>query len=194
MIARFLRKHGARLRARWLRGSINEALELSRYEVRRDGLLLEGTTFRLAITWCARQIHPWDCDLEADKKAHKLVDQTFDDTLTALERLFVTLPEVDTIDFRVMEGDTRKRGVLLNGLVSRREFETCRLTSPTMRLRLLGVNYNLINSRLEPLTPSYSEHEIPISEIDARDSDGSYPSGLGKGSSPAWHQDKAGPQ
>jgi len=197
MITRFLRKLNAGLRARRLRASIDKALAVNRYEVRPDGLLPEGTSFRLAITWRARGIHPWDCDLAADRKAHKLVEQTFLDTLAALERLFTALPEVDVIDLRVLEADARKHGTLLNGLISRREFEACRLSSPAMSLRMLGVNYNLVNSRFEPLAPSCSEHEIPSSEINAQPRGGSvdsaHSSGLGRGPPQAWHRDKAGP-
>jgi hypothetical protein len=184
MIARFFRRQRARLRARWLRSSVEKALALNRYEVRSDGLLLAGKSFHLAITWRARHIHPWDIDLAGDTKAHRLVQQTFDDTLEALDRLFIALPEVDAIDLRVLEADSRKHGTLLCGSISRRDFETCRQSSPTMRLRLLGVNYNLVDSRLEPLTPALSENEIPLSAIDAT---------LRKGPLGAWHEDKAGP-
>lgn len=179
MITRFLAKLGAGLRARWVRGSINQVLAMNRYEVRLDGLSLLQTSFRLAITWRARGIHPWDGDLAADRKAVRIVEQTFSDTLVALERLFMALPEVDVIDLRVLDADARKHGVLLSGLISRRDFEACRLTSPAMRLRLLGLNFNLANSRLEPLNPSGSEREIPSSEITARHRGGSVESPRG---------------
>lgn len=119
MIARFLGKLSARLQARWLRRSIDKALALNRYEVRPDGLWLTGTSFRLAISWRARRIHPWDSDLTADRKALLLVEQTFSDTLAALERLFVALPEVDVIDLSVLEVDSRKHGTLLSGSIAR---------------------------------------------------------------------------
>ena len=73
MITRFLRKRKARLWARWLRDSIDKALALSRYDVRRDGLSLMETSFRLKIAWRARHVHPWDRDLEEDKRASRLV-------------------------------------------------------------------------------------------------------------------------
>ena len=197
MMTLFLGKLSAGLRARWLRGSIDKALAVNRYEVRPDGLSLEGTSFRLAITWRARDIHPWDGDLAADNRALRLVEQTFSDNLAALERLFVALPEVDVIDLRVLEADARKHGTLLNGLISRREFETCQLSSPAMRLRLLGLNFNLVNSRLEPLAPSCSEPEIPSSEINARHRSVSFESSnsseLGRGPPQARHQDRLGP-
>lgn len=193
MIARFFGKLSATLRSRRLRGSIDNALAGNRYEVRRDRLLLVETSFRLAITWRARGVHPWDGDLAVDRKAVRVVEQTFSDTLAALERLFVALPDVDVIDLRVLEADAGKQGVLLNGLISRSEFEACRLSSPAMRLRLLGLNFNLVNSRLEPLVPSCSEQEIPSSEINLRHRGGSiesaHSSGLGTRPAQAWHQD-----
>jgi hypothetical protein len=173
-----------------LRGSIDKALALNRNEVRSDGLLLEARTFRLAITWRARDVHPWDRNMAADRKMLRRVEQTFSDTLAALERLFIALPEVDVIDLTVLQTRAINPGTLLNGLISRREFETCRVPSPAMKLRLLGVNYNLVDSHLEPLAPAFLDHEIPASEMDAS----AHPGEFGKGPQPqGWHQDKAGP-
>ena len=197
MITRFLRKRKARLWARWLRDSIDKALALNRYDVRRDRLSLMATSFRLTIAWRARHVHPWDRDLKEDKRATRLVDQTFADTFAALDRLFTALPEVDVIDIRVMEPDSRSHGTLLKGIVSREDFKTYQMPSPTMRLRLLGINYNLVNSRLEPIAPSRAEREIPFSEIAARHLDGSFESDPSsepeKEPHPGWHRGKAGP-
>ncbi len=198
-ITRFFRKLSASLQARWLRRSIDTALALNRTEVRPDGLCSEGRDFRLGITWRARNVHPWESELAADRKARRLVEQTFSDTHAALERLFIALPEVDVIDLRVLEADTTKHGIVMTGSISRREFETCRVTSIAMRLRLLGVNYNLVNSRLEPLAPSRPERdEISSSGISARPPDESFASaghsgGLKKDPPQAWHQGKPGP-
>ncbi len=196
-IARFSRKLSASLRARWLRRSIDRALVLSRYEVRSDFLSVEKLTFRLAISWRARGIHPWDGDLAPDRKARRLVQQTFTDTLAVLDRLFTALPEVDVIDLKVQEQDARKHGTLFRGSISRREFETARQSSPLMKLRELGVSYNLANWRLEPLAPSNSEHELPDSEMNAgpwdRSFESAHPGGRGKGAPHEWHQDKARP-
>jgi hypothetical protein len=193
----FLRKLSAGLRARWLRGSIDKALALSRYEARPDGLELEGTSFNLAISWRPRGIHPWDSDMTVDRKAARLVEQTFTDTLAALERLFIALPEIDVIDLKVLEADTRKHGILLSGSISQREFDACRVLSPAMRLRLLGVNYNLVNSCLESLAPSCSKHETTGSGINALPGGQSFDSAqsgdLGKEPPQVWHQGKIGP-
>jgi len=128
--------------------------------------------------------------MAADGKMLRRVEQTFSDTLAALERLFIALPEVDVIDLTVLQARAIEPAALLSGLISRREFETCRLSSPAMRLRMLGVNYNLVNSRLEPLAPSFPNNEISAPEINAS----THPGEFGKGRQPqGWPQDKAGP-
>jgi hypothetical protein len=197
MITRFLRKRKARLWARWLRDSIDKALALNRYDVRRDRLSLMATSFRLTIAWRARHVHPWDRDLKEDKRATRLVDQTFADTIAALEELFITLPEVDVIDLKVLEADEKSDGILMSGSVSRNEFETWHPSSIPMRLRLLGVSYNLVDKHFEPLVPVHTEHEIPSYELAALHRSGSsenvHPGEVGRGPPQTWHQDKAGP-
>jgi hypothetical protein len=198
MVSRFLRKRRARLWAGWVRDSVNRVLALKRYEVRDDGLSLTGMSFRLAISWRARSVHPWDRDLADDKKSIRLTEQTFADTAVALEQLFVALPEVDLIDLKVLEADKTKHGILMSGSVSRNDFNAWHPSSIPMRLRLVGLNFNLVNTRLEPLVATGSEHEIAGDEIDARNwakgpSESVRSDELGRGPPQAWHQDKAGP-
>jgi hypothetical protein len=69
----------------WLHRSIDQALALNRTEVRPDGLCPEDLSLHLAISWRARNLHPWDHDLVGDRKALRLVEQTFSDTEVALE-------------------------------------------------------------------------------------------------------------
>jgi hypothetical protein len=195
-MARFFARLSAGLRARWLRRSIDQALALNHTEVRSDGLCAEGISLRLTISWRARNIHPWDRDLGGDRRALRVVEQTFSDTQAALERLFMALPEVDVIDLRVMETEAGKQGTLLSGSVSRRDFETWRPSSIAMRLRLLGINYSLVNSRFEPINPSCSEHELANSGISARPSRESYQIAGGAnepGEASPHSYDKAGP-
>jgi hypothetical protein len=198
VVSRFLRKRRARLWARWVRESIESALALKRYDVRHDGLPLTGMSFRLAISWRARNVHPWDRDLADDKKAHQLAEQTFADTAAALEQLFIALPDVDLIDLKVLEADEKKHGILMSGSVSRNDFDAWHPSSIPMKLRLLGVNFNLVDTHLEPLVATGSEHEISGYEIDARNlakgsSESVRPDELRRGPPQAWHQDKAGP-
>ena len=112
---------------------------------------------RLAISWRARNLHPWDRDLVGDRRALRLVEQTLSDTEAALERLFVLVPEIDAIDLRVLEADARRDELLMSGSIVRREFETWHPFSTVMRLKLLGLNFNLVNSRFEPLDTASSE-------------------------------------
>ena len=97
------------LRRFWDEGSqyrrnIETALALNRRgEVRRDGLRLRSAINRLAIEWVARDIHPWDRELQPAAKATLFVEQCFSDTEAAIYRLFDQLPSIDLIDVRVLD-------------------------------------------------------------------------------------------
>jgi hypothetical protein len=198
MIARLLGKLDASRRACWLRRSITQALALNRTEVRPDGLRAGEISLRLAISWRARDVHPWDHDLVGERRARRLMEQTFLDTEAALERLFVNLPEVDLIDFKVLETDVRKDGILMSGSISRLDFETWHPSSTVMRLKLLGVHYKLVNLRFVPLDTTASEPNTSSSEISSPHANRSYMGATHareaeNGTKQAWHQDKAGP-
>ena len=65
--------------------NIEIALALNRRgEVRSDGLRLKNTSNRLTIEWSARNIHPWDRDLEPEQRAALFVEQCLDDTEAGL--------------------------------------------------------------------------------------------------------------
>jgi hypothetical protein len=179
---RFFPNLSVALRSRWLRRSINKALALGRYDVRKDVLVPAQASFRLAVSWRAREVHPWDRDLSGDRRDARLVEQTFRDTQEALQRLFTILPEVDCIDVNVLPADTSKQEPLIRGSVARTEFETWKPASIAMRFRLLGLRYNLVGSRLEPLDGV--EAEPSIGAAAAADS---------VSASHTWHHDKAGP-
>jgi hypothetical protein len=147
------------LRARWLYHGIQRALAVNLNQVRRDGLCVDGISLRLVISWRARSVHPWDSDLPPERKAPRLVEQTFTDTELALERLFAGLPEVAVIDLTVFETDSRKRAVWMRGSILRREFQTWRPSSAAMRLRLVGMKYNLVGSHFEPIDSFSSQSE-----------------------------------
>jgi hypothetical protein len=154
-------------------------------------------SLRLLINWRARDLHPWDFYLVGNRRTVRLVEQTFCDTMAALERLFAALPEVDVIDFRVLEQDTRTDGTLLSGSILRQDFETWHPSSAAMRLKLLGVSYKLVNSRFEPLDNSGPEHDMSTSKMSGRLANQPYKgvapaSGAENGQKQAWHQGKAG--
>ncbi len=191
---RFLARLSAGLRARRLHHEIERALALNLNQVRRDGLCIDGLSFRLLISWRARSVHPWDSDLPPERQAPRLVNQTFSDTELALERLFTGLPEVDVIDLTVLDTDPRKREVLMRGSIFRREFETWHPSSAAMRLKLLGLEYNLVGSHFEPLHSFRSQSEACETSAECLEQLGQRAGHtLGEPSADTWHRGKAGP-
>jgi hypothetical protein len=118
-------------------------------EVRRDGLRLRSASNRLAIEWVARDIHPWDRELQPAAKATLFIEQCLSDTEAALYRLFDQLPSIDLIDVRVL--DPSCEYTIIGGSVLRTEFNKSKVLSPAMRVKLLGLNYRLIGSHFEAL-------------------------------------------
>jgi hypothetical protein len=182
------------LRARWLYHGIDRALAVNLNQVRRDGLCLEGISVRLVISWRARSVHPWDRDLPPERKAARLVEQTFTDTEVALERLFARLPEVGVIDLTVIETDTNKHGAWMRGAILRSEFETWHPSSAAMRLKLLGMKYNLVGSHFEPIDSSSSQSETHEVSTEFFEDSSQRARHTVKDDSPdTWHHGKAGP-
>jgi hypothetical protein len=138
------------------RRRVERALALHlRGEVRRDGLELVRWCNRLEVQWRARDIHPWDRDLPVDRKANLFVEQSMEDTETAIFRLFEAFPQVDVIDIRVL-GPTAE-SLMIAGTVCRADLDSSHSTpSVRMRLRRLGVSYNFAESLLSPVD-SYAD-------------------------------------
>ena len=66
-------------------------------------------------------------------------------------RLFQILPEIDAIGIRVFAPRAVSK-LMLAGTVSRREAFIARpLASPGMRLKVMGVRYQVANGHLDPL-------------------------------------------
>lgn len=129
--------------SRYRRG-IEHALALNlRGEVREDGLTLSRVLSRLEIEWYARDIHPWDRDrdLSWEDRAYKFVQQCLSDTEAAISRLFARLPQLDTIDVRVLEPKSQR--LIIAGTVSRSELEKNESLSVGMRLMLSGITFRL---------------------------------------------------
>jgi hypothetical protein len=114
-------------------------------------LRVEDVSLALRISWRARRLHAWDCDLPPERASRRFARQILADTEAALERLFETSPDVDLIEMTVHEPDPEGAGVLMVGSVSRKEFESCHPLSTAMRLRLVGVNYLLVDGRIQRL-------------------------------------------
>ena len=119
--------------------------------VPRDVPLLRKLTAQLRVEWCTRDIHPWDRGLPADQQAARFLHQTLHDTDAAIARFFDMLPEIEALDVRVLEPEAPNR-LILAGFVARADARATRaLSSPAMRLRMMGVRCQLADGRLAPL-------------------------------------------
>jgi hypothetical protein len=135
---------------RRLHRRVIKALALhKRREARSDGLSLNHFQNRLQIEWRAREVHPWDRDLPQARVARLFAEQCLKDADAALERLFATLPEIDVIEFKMLEPNSGAS--ILSGTVTRSESMNVRAPSSGMRLKQLGVTYRLQDWRFEPL-------------------------------------------
>ena len=136
-------------RQRFRRG-VSKALALTpRGGIPKDSLILSKLFTTMRVEWQARDIHPWDRDLSADRRAEMFVERSLNDTNAAIQRLFQTLPEVDVLEIRVLE--PHSGAAIIAGTVSRDEALTISSPSPGMRLKKLGVDYRLRNWHFEPL-------------------------------------------
>ncbi len=135
---------------RRLHRRVIRALALNkRGEARSDGLSLSHFQNRLQIEWRAREIHPWDRDLPLARVTRLFAEQCLRDADAALKRLFATLPQIDVIEFKML--DPNSGASILSGTVTRSESMNVRAASSGMRLKQLGVRYRLQNWRFEPL-------------------------------------------
>lgn len=138
--------------ARWrFRRRLAAALALNRRgELRPDGLPLVEFHNQLRIAWRARDVHPCDRDRPQNQVNRLFVEQCLKDTNKAIERLFLRLPEIEFIEFKVI--DHRSSATILSGSVRRDEVQEVRGLSPGMKLKTFGATYRLNNSSFEPLT------------------------------------------
>ena len=147
------------------RRNLEDALALQRRgEARSDGLRLDAMSSHLEIRWRAREIHPWDRDLlSGSRKQAAFAEQALADTEAAILRLFEKLPHVDVIQLRVLEPDSET--LIAAGMVHRTDLSARRahLLSVGMRLRDIGVQYNLAAPEMPP--PSAL---LPAGELCAR--------------------------
>jgi hypothetical protein len=109
-------------------------------------LLLSGHCLKLE--WRARDTHPWDRDLPAAQQAELFSKQALQDTDAALIRLFQRLSEIEQIEFQVLKPDGFG-DVILGGVVDRaRVLDPEQPLSLRMRLRMLGVTYQMADDHL----------------------------------------------
>jgi hypothetical protein len=135
-------------RGRWerrrLRNRVIKALTLApRGAVRDDGPRVREMSLALRLEWHARDIHPWDCDLPADRRAELFTEELMAETIVAIRQAFERLAEVDVIEIRVLAPNEPGKTVLA-GTVCRDDLIAARACpSPAMSLKLLGIQYRL---------------------------------------------------
>lgn len=140
-----------------LRDVIIRALAFHKSSGGDDTLRLNRLTGRLELEWQARDIHSWDHDSPPQRQAELFCEQTISDTDVAIVRLFQMLPEVEAIAVRVVEPQGAKR-VILSGTVAREDIFGSQLpSSPRMRLKVLGIRYQVVGGHLEPLDEAPSD-------------------------------------
>jgi hypothetical protein len=115
----------------------------------------------LKVSWRARDIHPWDRDLSEERIAPRLVDQTMHDAEDAIERIFKAFPEAGTLDLKVLMKEPDCNQVIMAGRVMRSELGRFASVSIAMRLRMLGINYHLVDHRFETIGTS----ELPMPPV-----------------------------
>lgn len=126
------------------------ALAVNRHAGVRDrGLAIKSVSNRLDIAWHARPIHPWDRGVSPERAARLFVQQCLADVDAAIVQLFAAFPEIDEIELRVLDADSDAR--ILAGRVARAQATVAEATSVGMKLKSIGLNYQLMNWRFEPL-------------------------------------------
>jgi len=145
------------------RHKVNDALALHhRGEARNDGLVLDSVSSRLAISWRARDIHPWDRGLPSYEREIMFAHQTLADTEAAIRRLFERLPHIDVMDVRVLE--TTSETMIAEGTIHRSDLKAARpaLLSVGMRLREMGMRYRFVVPESDHLEAMVSTEELCV--------------------------------
>jgi hypothetical protein len=111
--------------------------------VANDWLQLRQTSLTLKVEWQARDVHPWDGDLPADRRAELFTTTLMADTVVAIRQMFEGLAEVDVLQIRVLAPNEVEKTVLA-GTVCRDDVDAAQAcSSPAMRLKLLGLQFSL---------------------------------------------------
>jgi hypothetical protein len=137
------RKWRCGMERRRLRNRVIKALTLARRAaVPDDGPRIRKMSVALRLEWYARDIHPWDCDLPAERRAELFTAALMAETIAAIRQTFERLAEVDEVEIRVLapnEPDKPDKTVL-TGTVCRDDLSAAQACpSPAMSLKLLGI-------------------------------------------------------
>jgi hypothetical protein len=134
-----------------LRDLIIRALAFNKSSASDDTLRLNRLTGRLQLEWQAREIHSCDRDTSLQRQAELFCEQAIRDTDVAIVNLFQVLPEIEAIAVRVVEPHAAKRTILAGTVIREDVFASQLPSSPRMRLKMLGIRYQIVDGHLEAL-------------------------------------------
>jgi hypothetical protein len=129
---------------------VAHALALTpRGAVWNDVLAIDRLAIALHVEWFARDVHPWNDDLPERRRSELFAQQCLEDVDAAIPRLFEQLPEIDTLEIRVLERESKTQ--IITGVVQRSDLAIHVSSSLGMRLKTIGINYQRPNLILEPI-------------------------------------------
>jgi hypothetical protein len=127
-----------------------------------------------------------------EQRTPRLVEQTLGDTEAAIERIFSAFAEVDALEVNVFEKDPASHRAIMSGMVLRSDLGLCSSSSIRMRLRMLGINYRLVNDHFDPIAICTAEPKTARRDAQGRGSEwpiadlGRAPAELASKSRPRW--------
>ena len=130
---------------------VQRALAVSprRGAVANDGLQIHALSARMQIEWTARFVHPWDHDLPQEERSGLFVYQCLHDVDQAIAQLFERFDVVDELDISVLDPKSNAR--IVTGVVTRADYLASRPLTTQMRLKTVGLAYEIGRGGLQPL-------------------------------------------
>ena len=132
------------------RSAVLQALRTQpRGGVSGDVLEVYSASLTMSVTWTARRVHPWDRDLPLEQQDSTFDDQCLQDVDIAVARMFSQFPLVERLDITVRHPMSHASS--LTGTAHRADFLAVQRLSIPMRLKMLGLAYEIGRGGLRPL-------------------------------------------
>jgi hypothetical protein len=139
-------------------GEVMRSLRLQpRGAVPHDVLRLAGLSLRLRVEWRARDVHPWDHDLSEHRQAQRFAQRCLHDVDAAIARLFERIPEMHVLELVVRAPGSG--AAIMSGMVHRDDLHAASHLALEMRLRTIGVKYQLFDHRFESVQSPDIAHQ-----------------------------------
>ena len=128
---------------------VTRSLRLSpRGAIAHDVLDMTALSLRLRVEWQATDVHPWDRDLSEPQQAQLFARQCLEEVDAAITRLFERVPEMYVLELGVR--DPRSNAMIVSGVVHRDDLPGASRLALEMKLRTVGMKYQLFDRRFEP--------------------------------------------